>query len=166
MGGGRDKGMAEQQRKNPRKKRPESDDVEFPRLLHVIRQFLGTEEPIQELNELASSLIMRFVSPLLEKTHEIPKQRVLIMLGITVWNASLAPDRKQEQMRTNVLEAAKGRPEGVAQLEQIWCWLLNRKQTDFANHRIYIIDFELVEKQGTVSVEVLRSVGAPFNMEP
>ena len=133
----------------------------FLKLIKVCRQFIGTDKPIQELNELASNLIMEFVSPLLEQIHSVRSQHNLILLGILVWNVSLASDEKQESAKNSALEMAKGTPEAETELEKIWYWLMERKQTAFADHSIYVISYEIMEEDGVASVRVSRSVEWP-----
>ena len=78
-----------------------------------------------------------------------------------MWNVSLASDEKQESAKNSALEMAKGTPEAETELEKIWYWLMERKQTAFADHSIYVISYEIMEEDGVASVRVSRSVEWP-----
>ena len=103
-----------------------------------------------------SGVIMEFVKPLAERINSMKRYKSMLEFGILVWNISLFSledrgDQKDEVMkRLNV-----GKDEQIKDdLNEIYNYLIYRKDTIFKSDKRFIVNYEIVEHENRCDLTI------------
>jgi len=86
-------------------------------------------------------VIMEYASPLLQQCSDFASREKAISYAILAWNLSLEKPGQQQEERRELLALID--PSEREQIDQLFDFLLQRKQQRFADNRFYIVDYEL-----------------------
>lgn len=96
-----------------------------------------------------SEIIIDLADPLLERARSFEKKRKVLEMAIVVWNISMLPEDKQDEL---MLEFGRGLFENPSEENlsgfAMLAGMLHRRVAHFPGIRRFIVDYEIEERDG------------------
>ncbi len=91
----------------------------------------------------ASNMLIDYARPLLDAVTDLRAKEEVMFVAAFVWNATLQPKNKGEQMLADIRRSLSGRKDNLGSTTTIKL-LVDRKATLYPDEKKYIVDFEVV----------------------
>lgn len=111
--------------------------------------------------EKMSDVIMRFAEPLKGPDDDLTPK--MIQFAILVWNASLLPESERIQALKDIANLmAKDDREAKRVVQEAISTLLDHKQQCFADNKRAILDYQISETAGSLSLNVASTMDEAY----
>lgn len=102
-----------------------------------------------------SEAIMEFIAPLTDKENDMEMCKKNIEFGILVWNISVLPVEHRAEQKDMVLKSINANIERCeVDFNEIFDYLIIRKDTIFNNDKRYIVNYEIHEQDNELFLTV------------
>jgi len=151
----------------------------FGELLHQQRRVQGQQKTMENLEKRVtqnlqgkvktvrwnegetkmSEVLKDFVKPYLDPIKTMERRQKLLAIAAFAWNIALLPEDQQQAELDNIVQSLSKNqgPQFQQDAREILEALIERKQTHFAHHRRYILDYELKESPDEFFLSVVST---------
>jgi hypothetical protein len=90
-----------------------------------------------------AEILLDFAGPLLENLDpQIPEEKI-IGIATLAWNLSLFGEKERKELLDELARELSRDNPGAEEIREVIGWLIARKHQLFAEHKRFIVDFEL-----------------------
>lgn len=121
----------------------------------------GTDIIIDPPNkEKMSEVIKEFVAPFLAECADNIQMRMVLSIGLIVWNASLLPEKEQQKILKQLKVLGPVSDEDATHLfdKNVIETLLKRKKEYFSSNKRMILDHQFSEHRGELGLDVVSTL--------
>ncbi len=122
----------------------------------------GHKYRIDKSNPLKmSEVIINFAQPLLDAAQTDEEHRMAIAMAITIWNASLLPDKDQKNFIkefSNCIQALASYQKTLDESNQIISYFLERKKIYFPDIKRMILNYDCIKTPQGFHLNVVSNV--------
>ncbi|MBD2156163.1 hypothetical protein [Leptolyngbya sp. FACHB-16] len=107
-----------------------------------------------------SEVLEAFVEPYIGDHLTLNQRQSLFQIAVIAWNIPLLPEEEQQSAQDMIIQQlSDGRdPQFQLEVQEMVAELVERKRTQFAQHKRYIFDFELKETKDQFHLSVVSSM--------
>jgi hypothetical protein len=98
-----------------------------------------------------SRVIIRFAEPMLKFCETYSAREEAVSYAILAWNLSLEKETARESQLAEMLSRLPD--DRIAEIEALLRFLLQRKETEFADNRFMIVDYVLARQGESMQIE-------------
>lgn len=121
------------------------------------RQNSPTEQPhfgdYNQVNSDLAKVIIEYALPLLQQCKTYEAREGAISYAILGWNLSLENETERENLMTEIFKPLSA--EENEQIQQLFTYLIKRKNELYPDNRFYIIDYELKRHGEKMEIKVV-----------
>ena len=108
-----------------------------------------------------SEVLLEFAAPMFETFDaDIPARRIM-GVATTAWNLALLPARKRDEFLAEMARELSLETQDIKEMKKVMRWLVARKNKHFAEHRRFVVDFEVSERGNRRRLYVVSSADLP-----